>query len=79
MLPKATLIDFLGGDSFHKLPLPQLSFFFGSFFFLCSGDRESVFRSCDRSNRNRLFLRFIGATKHEATNDFTAPFFHLPL
>jgi hypothetical protein len=33
--PKATDSDFHGCGSFLKLPLPQLSFFFGPFFFLC--------------------------------------------
>ncbi len=40
--PKASFIDFHGCGSFHKLPLPQLSFFFASFFFLCAFDREVV-------------------------------------
>jgi len=34
--PKASFVDFHGCGSFHKLPLPQLSFFFASFFFLYS-------------------------------------------
>src|SRR5439155_13705701 len=34
--PKASFVDFHGCGSFHKLPLPQLSFFFVSFFFLCT-------------------------------------------
>ena len=32
MVPKATLVDFLGCGSFHKRPLPQF-FLFGSFSF----------------------------------------------
>jgi len=34
--PKASFVDFHGCGSFHKLPLPQLSFFFAAFFFLYS-------------------------------------------
>ena len=35
MPPKASSVDFHGSGGFHRLPLPQLSFFFASFFFLC--------------------------------------------
>ena len=32
-LPKATFLDFHGCGSFHRPPLPNFSFFFGSFSF----------------------------------------------